>query len=516
MLKIFILNSHIAELFLIFAILIQLLYGSTIIRKLSNAKYLPTFISNVSSQSKSIVFILLIIYFSQFYISYHTPDLLFSTGGILISKVIISLIAFIILIFLERGLKIQKINFYEYYVIFLIAVLALLIMLDANDLLTFYLVMEAQALCFYVLAGVNRYDIYSTEASLKYFIASAFISAFYLMGTVLIYGCTGSINLDDLALILSTDGLELKTSIIILGVFLIVATLLLKLGVFPFHFWMVDVYDGAPLVSTMVFSTLPKYSIVFFFIKLLDSLGTIFEFIQGPLVFCGLMSALIGTCYALVQERTKRMMLYSSVVQVGFISVGLAVHDKIGISAVLFFVLIYILTSLLIWGHFIMLVDRCEEISKTTDRTSGLFSTGLYNASFSHYLGQGSDWHFMYLIIFFSISGIPPFLGFISKLVILDSLLSNLYYVSAMLILIVSAVSVFYYIRVVKVSFFEPRKSIQELVGVYTNSFVFSEKSPRGEYFVIWFLTATLVFCFFFPNKFLVLCDYIALYSYLV
>eukprot|EP01040_Poterioochromonas_malhamensis_P010583 gene10583-11520_t len=170
--------------------------------------------------------------------------------------------------------------------------------------------MEAQTLCFYVLASANRTSIFSVEAALKYFIAGSFFSASFLAGTALLYGCLGTINLEEIYALLSFGlgnySIQIE-SLVFLAIVLITSTLLFKIASAPFHFWMPDVYEGAPISSTMVFSILPKFPLIFFLIKWLNSLAELQYYIKDSLVFFGVISTLIGTLYALKQLKVKRM-----------------------------------------------------------------------------------------------------------------------------------------------------------------------------------------------------------------
>jgi len=236
--------------------------------------------------------------------------------------------------------------------------------------------METQTLCFYVLASINRGNIFSIEAGLKYFISGAFMSAVFLLGVSLIYGCFGTINLTDLRVLLSipfffenflnVDILLISNNFLnsedfllvylgLFGILLIISTILFKIAAFPFHFWMPDVYEGSPLASTIVFTILPKFSLIYFLLKFLVSIDTFADFFSFIFVLFGLLSTIIGTLYALIQVRIKRMILYSSIAQVGFIVSGLAVQTNNGFSSVLFFVIIYLVTSLIFWGFLVII-----------------------------------------------------------------------------------------------------------------------------------------------------------------
>ena len=330
------LNSSIPEIFLSISILGQLLFGSFLAYN-KHYKY-SAVLREVSVHTNITVFFLIIIYLFE-EASIQNSIGLFK-DGVLFSKIATVIYAMCVLVFLKDGLKTQKIIHFEYYFFYLVALLSLLLMLNANDLLLFYLTMEAQTLCFYVLASANRSSIFSIESALKYFIAGSFFSASFLAGTALLYGCLGTINLGEIYALLSFGlgnySIEIE-ALVFLAIILITSTLLFKIASAPFHFWMPDVYEGAPISSTMVFSILPKFPLIFFFIKWLNSLGELQFYVKDSLVFFGVISTLIGTLYALKQLKTKRMILYSSIAQVGFIVAAIGLETNEGLKVQFFF-----------------------------------------------------------------------------------------------------------------------------------------------------------------------------------
>jgi len=172
------------------------------------------------------------------------------------------------LLFIGRSFCLQSINFFEYFTVFLLSLLALLLLINSSDILSAYLIIEMQALCFYILASFKRNSSFSTEAGLKYFISGSFISGVFLLGASLIYGCLGTLNFNILSWLLtfdfSSDFIILRI-LIIIAVCLITFTLCFKIAAAPFHFWSPDVYEGSPLASTLVFSIIPKISLFVFF-----------------------------------------------------------------------------------------------------------------------------------------------------------------------------------------------------------------------------------------------------------
>jgi len=525
--KLFTINSHLSEIFLSFAILVQLLFISVIIRKKEFNS--PILTKEIQIQS----LLVLIFVFFIYMIFYFAESFIILDKGMLLSKIVVIFFSIILFFLVEEALQIQRINFAEFYSMILLALLSLLIMLDVDDLLLFYLTMETQTLCFYVLASINRGNIFSIEAGLKYFISGAFMSAVFLLGVSLIYGCFGTINLTDLRVLLSIpffyenflsiDNMLISNTLVngedfllvylgLFGILLVIATLLFKLAAFPFHFWMPDVYEGSPLASTVVFTILPKFSLVYFLLKFLVSIDTFADFFSFIFLIFGLLSTLIGTLYALMQVRIKRMILYSSIAQIGFIVSGLAVQTNNGFSSILFFVIIYIVTSIIFWG-FLVMIYKSQSNYNIVNNIKYLMPLEL--SEFSEILSSNKMWFFSFSVMFFSIAGIPPFAGFISKFFILDSLVSNLFISLAAGLLIISAISVFYYIRILKISFFEGLKNNDYVYDLKVNLRQFLDYSYSLSIFIL-FLVLLLILIFVSPNFLYLTCQNIILTSFVL
>jgi NADH-quinone oxidoreductase subunit N len=258
-------------------------------------------------------------------------------------------------------------------------------MISASDLIIFYLAMEMQALCFYVLASFNRESVFSSEAGLKYFVSGSFISGFFLLGVSFIYGSTGTINFNAINLLTSFDFAtysdELRL-IFLTGVILVTCTLLFKLACAPFHFWSPDVYDGAPLSSTLIFSVVPKFALFYFFIKWLNCINVFFDDISILLLIAGILSAVVGTFFGLTQKRLKRLIIYSSIAQTGFLVASLSLGNLEGMTSVYFFLIIYLLTSILMWGHVITFYSFYSKVATfNSSAISSIFISSLSNLS---------------------------------------------------------------------------------------------------------------------------------------
>lgn len=502
------LKSFIPEIFFSCAILFQLVYN---VRVINNLKYnFPLISKEVFFQTIFILLCLAYMYNDLQLEGFLSSFSLVNDEGTRVTKLILVLISACSLFVIHEAFNLQKLNFFEFYSVLLLALLSLLIMISASDLIIFYLVMEMQALCFYVLASLNRNSTFSIEAGLKYFVSGAFISGFYLLGCSLIYGALGTLNLHNINLLTSfsveTYSVELNF-LILVGVVLVISTLLFKLACAPFHFWSPDVYDGAPIASTLAFSVLPKFAIFFFFIKWINAINLLFVPISDILLFFGILSAFVGTFFALNQKRVKRLIIYSSIAQTGFLVAGLSSNTIDGFTAVYFFLLIYLITSILIWGHF-------TAFYQFSARLSGFYVkevSPLFLSSFSNLAKTNSLWAFSFVVVFFSIAGIPPLTGFLAKMVIIYELIASNKLIGAIALILISSVSVYYYIRMIKVAYFEPGK---EDTGSKRVNVVFLNSNLDRLYFIFTFLLFLIGVLFYFPTLFLTICQYVVIHSF--
>ena len=503
------LKSFIPEIFLSCAILFQLVYN---VRVVNNLKYnFPVISKEVFFQTLFILVCLAYMYNDLKLEGFLSNFILMNDEGTRLSKLVIIVISICALFVVHEGFKLQKINFFEFYSILALSILSLLLMISSSDLILFYLTMEMQALCFYILASLNRNSTFSVEAGLKYFVSGSFISGFYLLGSSLIYGTLGTLNLNNINLLtafsIDTYSSELNF-LVLIGVILVTSTLLFKLACAPFHFWSPDVYDGAPVASTLVFSVLPKFAIFFFFIKWINSLNTLFDSISDILLMFGILSVFVGTFFALNQKRLKRLIIYSSIAQTGFLVAGLSANNIDSYTAVYFFLLVYLITSILIWGHFTVFYKFSSKVSSFYSKES----TPLFLSSLSNLFKRNSLWAFSFIFVFFSIAGIPPLTGFLSKMLILYELVASYKIIGAISLIVISAVSVYYYIRMIKVVYFEPSKETNKTTSEFT--VVFLNKELDRIYFLFVVLLFIIGILFYFPTLLLTACQYIVIHSF--
>lgn len=502
-------KSFLPEIFLSMSILFQLIYN---IRIINNVKYnFPIIDKEVFYQTIFILVCVFLIYNNLKIESFFSNFLFVNNEATKIIKMIVLVICFLTLNIIMQSFAVQSLNFFEFFIIFLLSLLSLLLLVGSSDLMSFYLLIEMQSLCFYILASFKRNSSFSSEAGLKYFISGAFISVIFLFGASLLYGCLGTLNFNALLLLLAfpIKSVEMH-SFIFLSILCITVTLLFKIACAPFHFWAPDVYEGSPLSSTIIFSIIPKISLIFFFIKWLYAINIFFFEIKYILLICGILSAFVGTFFALSQKRLKKLIIYSSISQIGFVVAGLSINSITSNASVLFFLIIYIITSILIWSHFSLFYDFQSRINTFNNKNT----TSLFISSLTNFFKKNKVWAFSFVIIFFSIGGIPPLTGFFAKIVIIyeiiADIISNTYIntFAATLLMIISSISIFYYIRVIKTMFFEPKHNDKRDENFQT---IFHDEFLDRIYTICAFLLLLLLLIFYKPSLLLLFCQYIIL-----
>ena len=282
-------KSFYPEIFLSLSILYQLIFNVRLINNIKN-RY-PLINIEILWQGIFTLLCLLILELNQI-LDVSSYRVLFisdiTTQTIKVFLVFIALLSFLIV---WKSFVIQNINFYEYFSLYFLSLLGVLLLVNSYDLISAYLVIELQALAFYILACFKRTSSFSTEAGLKYFILGSFISGLFLLGSFFIYATLGSLNINDIALMLSFDVQDNNIKMAILfGALLITLSLLFKAAVAPFHFWAPDVYEGSPLASTIIFSILPKFSIFVFLMRWVSLFVNEFIFLKTVLIISGIFS----------------------------------------------------------------------------------------------------------------------------------------------------------------------------------------------------------------------------------
>lgn len=337
----------------------------------------------------------------------------------------------------------------EFYVLALFSLLGQMVMISGNNFLVIYLGLELMSLSLYALVALRRGHVVSTEASMKYFILGALASGFLLYGISMLYGATGgSLDLTEVAK--ATASGTVNKTVLVFGVVFVVAGLAFKLGAAPFHMWVPDVYQGAPTAVTLLLGAAPKLAAFAISIRLLvEGLFPLAIDWQQMLTVLAVLSMAIGNITAIVQTNLKRMLAYSTISHMGFMLLGMlsgVVNGNVSsaanaYSSAMFYSVAYVLTTLGTFGV-IMLLSRAGFEAENIDDFKGL--------------NQRSPWFaFVMLILMFSLTGIPPTVGFYAKLAVLQAVLSTGQVWLAVVAVMLSLIGAFYYLRVIKVMYFE-------------------------------------------------------------
>lgn len=336
-------------------------------------------------------------------------------------------------------LRFYKLDKFEFPVLVMLAIVGMMIMVSAGGLLTLYLGLELQSLALYVLASINRDRYRSTEAGLKYFVLGALSSGMLLYGISLIYGFTGTIDFAVLSESLESGEKGIGLTV---GLVFVLTGLCFKISAVPFHMWTPDVYEGAPTPVTAFFAAAPKVAALGLMIRVLaDGFWELRADWQQIIIFVSIASMLVGAFLAIVQTNIKRLMAYSSIGHIGYALVGLAAGSEAGIESMLIYIAIYLTMTLGTFGG-ILAMRRDEGMVEDITELAGLAKTNLPLAV-------------AFGIFMFSLAGIPPLLGFWGKWYVFSAAIEAGLLPLVIIGLVTSVVSAYYYLRVIKVIFFD-------------------------------------------------------------
>lgn len=339
--------------------------------------------------------------------------------------------------------KSDQLNRFEFPVLLVLSTLGMLLLISANDLIAFYLALELMSLALYVIAAFNRDSLRSTEAGLKYFVLGALSSGMMLYGMSLVYGFTGNTGFEGIAKVLSaeTRGLGL-----IFGMVFVLAGACFKISAVPFHMWTPDVYEGAPTPVTAFFAAGPKVAAMAILVRIAsDAFLPIIADWRQIIVFVSIASMLLGSFAAIGQRNIKRLMAYSSIGHMGYALVGLAAGSETGVSGVVLYMTIYMVMTL---GTFacIMAMRRKDGVNvENVDDLAGLSSTKPFMAV-------------VLTALMFSMAGIPPLAGFFAKYFVFVAAIEAKLYALAVIGVLSSVVGAYYYLRIVKLMWFDEAK----------------------------------------------------------
>jgi len=333
----------------------------------------------------------------------------------------------------------EKFDKFEYPVLVVLSTVGMLLMVSANDMLTLYLGLELQSLALYVIAAINRDSVRSTEAGLKYFVLGALSSGMMVYGISLVYGYTGHTGFEAIATVLGEGERQLG---LVFGLVFVLAGLVFKISAVPFHMWTPDVYEGAPTPVTAFFAAAPKMAAMALIVRV--TMGA-FEPIAADwlqiIVFVSIASMVLGAFAAIGQHNIKRLMAYSSIGHMGYALVGLAANSEAGVRGVVIYMLIYLVMTLGTFA-FILAMRRKEGNVETIDDLAGLASTNPVMAT-------------ILTLLMFSLAGIPPLAGFFGKWYVFLAAMDSGLYTLAIIGVLSSVVGAYYYLRIVKIMWFD-------------------------------------------------------------
>ncbi len=395
---------------------------------------------NLIFQATVIIFLIsaLILYFTPF-------EIQTSVNGIFIRDTfskffqILILLSVSCLLFMSKH-YLQKNNLFkpEYPILIIFSTLGMMIMISSNNFLLLYLGLEIQSLSLYVVSSFRRDNYKSTEAGLKYFVLGSLSSGLMLFGISLIYGSTGSINFEIISSMIKYEGFFPG---IIAGLVFLICGFAFKASAVPFHMWTPDVYEGSPTPVTAFFATVPKLAAVGILLRVLfDCFGQIVESWQQVIILISVLSMFLGSVAAIGQNNIKRLMAYSSIGHIGFVLMGIASGTDKGISAVLIYMVLYIIMNI---GVFVFIVNMERNgVAVTTIDSLNMYN----NVSKSQTL--------FLTILLFSLAGIPPLAGFFGKFFIFNAAINAGLSWLAVMGGIASVIAAFYYLRIVYLMYF--------------------------------------------------------------
>jgi NADH-quinone oxidoreductase subunit N len=334
------------------------------------------------------------------------------------------------------------------YMLGMFSLLGQLVMISGNNMLTLYLGLEMMSLSLYALIGLRREDATSSEAAMKYYVLGALASGFTLYGISMMYGATGSLDLQDIYHVLASG--RVNNGVLLFGVVFVVVGVAFKMGTAPFHMWVPDVYQGSPTAMTLLVGAGPKVAaFAFGFRFLVDGMLPLAVDWQQMLVIVAALSLIIGNVMGLVQTNIKRLLAYSAISNQGFVLLGLiggvfngnAENAGSAYGSAMFYSVVYLLSTLAVFGVLLMISRRGVEADQIDDLKG---------------LNQRSPWTaFVMLILMFSLAGIPPTVGFYAKLSVLSTVVNAGFVWLSVLAVLCSLVGAFYYLRIVKVMYFD-------------------------------------------------------------
>jgi NADH-quinone oxidoreductase subunit N len=336
----------------------------------------------------------------------------------------------------------------EFLALTLFSTLGMMVMISASNFLTLYMGLEILSLSLYAMIALQRDSAVATESAMKYFILGAMASGFLLYGMSMLYGATGSLDVNRISQVIQHGAAN--KSLLVFGLAFVVAGLAFKLGAAPFHMWVPDVYHGAPTAMTMFVGTAPKLAAFAFVMRILvESMQPLMIDWSGMLMILAVLSMAIGNITAIAQTNLKRMLAYSTISHMGFLLIGVLSGNAEGYGSSMFYAVIYVLMSLGAFGMIMLLSREGFEADSLNDFKG---------------LNQRSPWlAFMMMLLMFSMAGVPPTVGFYAKLSVLNSAVGAGHIPLVIMAVLFSLIGAFYYLRIVKLMYFDAPESHEKI-----------------------------------------------------
>jgi NADH-quinone oxidoreductase subunit N len=411
---------------------------------------------------------LLIVLMGEYKAARGFNDLIVNDRLVVFLKSLVLLSGIVVLIISEKYRTLKKLYLFEYPVLILFSILGMLVMLSSNDFITLYLGLELQSLSLYVLAAIKKDSLKSSEAGLKYFILGALASGFFLFGVSLLFGITGTTTYT----VLSNNILSVENNslLLIFSIVLILSSIAFKLSIAPFHMWTPDVYEGAPTSVTAFFAVVPKIAAIGVLMRILYIALIDIHLIWNQLILIlGMLSIFVGAFGALLQINIKRLMAYSAISNIGYIFLALSLGSQLGLEASLIYITVYTVSALGSFA-FILSMEKDNIMLNTISSFAGLSkSNPFYSICFS--------------IILLSLAGLPPLAGFIAKFYIFKAIIIADYLWIAVVGIMGSVISAYYYLNIVKVMYLDEAEELFKIE---------SKKSIK----LILFISALLILTF--------------------
>ncbi len=381
----------------------------------------------------------------------HTSNVVYAFNGMYVDDLmsdVLKIISYLgmsmVLVYSRQYLMLRGLFTGEFMVLALFSLLGMNVMISANHFLTLYLGLELLSLSLYAMVALQRDSAIATEAAMKYFVLGALASGLLLYGMSMLYGATGTLELGAISNAIA-QGVQNK-SLLVFGLVFILSGLAFKLGVVPFHMWVPDVYHGAPTAMTMLIGSVPKLAAFAFTTRILvEGLQSLEHDWSGMLIILAIASMAIGNLSAIAQTNIKRMFAYSTITHMGFMLLGLISGGIEGYGSAMFYTVVYMLMSLGAFGM-VMLLSRAGFEADTLNDFKGL--------------NQRSPWlAFMMMLLLLSMAGIPPTVGFYAKFSVLNSIIQTGHTWLAIVAVMFSLIGAFYYLRVIKLMYFDAPES---------------------------------------------------------